>query len=139
MTAMTASGACRRRAATASCSWPSDEVGRRQPASVSASTITMRFPAAVPTARQRNDAGPTAARMSAMSSEDPYRVLGVDRSWSLADIESQYREQIRESHPDRHADEGPEEMAAAERRTRELTAAMSEVRERHGTFAMPSS
>jgi hypothetical protein len=75
--------------------------------------------------------------MSSMSSDDPYRVLGVDRSWSLADIESHYREQIRVWHPDRHTDEGPEAIAAAEQRTRELTAAMSEVREHHGTFAMP--
>jgi DnaJ domain len=72
-----------------------------------------------------------------MSSDDPYRVLGVDRSWSLADIEYHYREQIREWHPDRHTSEGPDAIAEAEQRTRELTAAMSEVRERHGTFAMP--
>jgi curved DNA-binding protein CbpA len=62
---------------------------------------------------------------------DPYRVLGVDRSWSLADIERRYREQVRASHPDNHAGEGADAVAEANRRTIELNQAMAELRESH--------
>jgi len=75
--------------------------------------------------------------MAIMSSTDPYRVLGVDRSWPMADIEARYRERIRDAHPDRHVGEGAEAMARADQWTRELTEAMSEIRQRHSMFATP--
>jgi hypothetical protein len=68
---------------------------------------------------------------------DPYQVLGVDRSWSMPDIEASYRERVRDAHPDRHVHEGPDAVAIADERTRILNEAMAQIRERHGPFAVP--
>jgi uncharacterized C2H2 Zn-finger protein len=74
-----------------------------------------------------------------VATTDPYRVLGADRTWSLAEIERHYREHIREVHPDRHVHEGPDAVALADQRTRELNEAMAQIRERHGSFAVPGT
>ena len=68
---------------------------------------------------------------------DPYRVLGVERSWSMSDIESSYRELVREAHPDRHIHEGADAVAIADERTRILNEAMAQIRDRHAPFAVP--
>jgi curved DNA-binding protein CbpA len=69
---------------------------------------------------------------------DPYVVLGARKSWTLDEIEARFRELLRECHPDRHANDGPEATALAEEQTRRLTEAMAVIRRDHPRRAMPS-
>ena len=58
-------------------------------------------------------------------------MLGVERTWTLDEIEVRYRALVREHHPDLHRQGGEEAVAAAEARTRELNEAMRQLRELH--------
>lgn len=60
---------------------------------------------------------------------DPYEVLGLDPTATLADAEDAYHACMRREHPDLHHGAGPERVAEAERRTRELTSAISTIRD----------
>jgi hypothetical protein len=60
---------------------------------------------------------------------NPYRELGVQPTASIDEIEARYRLLMREHHPDFHQDEGAEALAEAERRTRNLNAAMDRIRQ----------
>lgn len=62
---------------------------------------------------------------------DPWEVLGIARSASLAEAEQAYRRLIAQYHPDRVAGAGPELRDLAETRTRALNAAIEAIRERH--------
>src|SRR5262245_14985419 len=58
----------------------------------------------------------------------PYEMLGIRPTARLAEAEAAYRALLLECHPDLHAHAGPEAIAWAERRTRELNAAIHEIR-----------
>lgn len=60
---------------------------------------------------------------------NPYRELGVTPAASIEEIEARYRLLMREHHPDFHQDAGPDELAEAERRTRNLNWAMDRIRQ----------
>jgi curved DNA-binding protein CbpA len=60
---------------------------------------------------------------------DPHRVLGVPRGVSIEEAEDAYHRLLRHEHPDLHHGAGPERVAHAERRTRELNAAISTLRD----------
>ena len=60
---------------------------------------------------------------------DPYAVLGVSSRASLGEAEDAYHRLLRQEHPDLHHTAGPERVAHAERRTRELNAAISAIRD----------
>lgn len=60
---------------------------------------------------------------------DPYRILGVPSGASLDEAEDAYHRLLRQEHPDLHHTAGPERVADAERRTRELNAAISAIRD----------
>ncbi len=60
---------------------------------------------------------------------NPYRELGVDPTASISEIEARYRLLMREYHPDFHQHAGPEGLAQAERRTRNLNGAMDRIRQ----------
>ena len=60
---------------------------------------------------------------------DPYAVLGVSSRASLGEAEDAYHRLLRREHPDLHHAAGPERVAHAERRTRELNAAISVIRD----------
>jgi hypothetical protein len=60
---------------------------------------------------------------------DPYEVLGIDPTATLAEAEDAYHARMRREHPDLHHGAGPERVAEAERRTRELTSAISTIRD----------
>ena len=49
--------------------------------------------------------GPSPGPSAAMSPEEAYRRLGVDRSADEAEIQRAYREKVKEVHPDRGGDE----------------------------------
>lgn len=66
-----------------------------------------------------------------MNAVDPYRVLGVEASWTLDEIEARYRELVLQYHPDLHRQEGPEAVATAEHRTVLLNDAMARLRKEH--------
>jgi hypothetical protein len=59
---------------------------------------------------------------------DPYAALGLDPSASVADAEACFRQLLKQHHPDHHVGASPEEVAEAERRTRELTDAIAAIR-----------
>jgi hypothetical protein len=59
---------------------------------------------------------------------DPYAVLGLVPGATEAEAEVAYRRLLFQWHPDRHAGEGPEAVARAEARTRELNDAMAAIR-----------
>lgn len=60
---------------------------------------------------------------------NPYRELGVHPTASIDEIEARYRLLMREHHPDFHQGEGADALAEAERRTRNLNAAMDRIRQ----------
>ncbi|MEZ5141450.1 MAG: DnaJ domain-containing protein [Acidimicrobiales bacterium] len=60
---------------------------------------------------------------------NPYEVLGVTPAAPIEEIEATYRLRLREWHPDLHQAEGPDAVAAAEARTRQLNAAMARIRQ----------
>jgi hypothetical protein len=64
----------------------------------------------------------------------PFEVLGVPATASVEEAEAAYRQLLRECHPDRHAQAGPGQIAWAEAHTRQLNAAISEIRA-HGPHA----
>ncbi len=59
---------------------------------------------------------------------NPYKVLGVDPSATIDQIEISYRQLLRAHHPDVHHAGSPADLAAAEQRTRELNEAMALIR-----------
>jgi hypothetical protein len=61
----------------------------------------------------------------------PYEILGIRPSATLAAAEAAYRARLRESHPDVHAHAGPDAVAWAEQRTRELNDAIRDIRRLH--------
>lgn len=62
------------------------------------------------------------------SGGDPYRILGVTRSASAEEIARAYRERLKEYHPDRVADLGPELQALAHQKTVEIQRAWAALR-----------
>jgi hypothetical protein len=60
---------------------------------------------------------------------NPYRELGVEPTASIDEIEARYRLLMREHHPDYHQGSGPDGLAEAERRTRNLNWAMDQIRQ----------
>lgn len=58
----------------------------------------------------------------------PYEILGVRPAATIDEAEAAYRALLRECHPDLHAHAGPEAVAWAERRTRDLNAAIHTIR-----------
>jgi len=67
----------------------------------------------------------------------PYEILGIRPSSTLAAAEAAYRARLHECHPDVHAHAGPDAVAWAEQRTRELNDAIRSIRRQHAqpTFA----
>jgi hypothetical protein len=59
---------------------------------------------------------------------NPYEVLGIARDASLAEAEDAYHRLMRQEHPDVHHHAGPDRVATAELRTRDLNAAIAAVR-----------
>ena len=57
-----------------------------------------------------------------------WKVLGVSQEASLEEINRHYRQAIRMYHPDKVAEMAPEIIALAERRTKELNAALSQAK-----------
>lgn len=76
-------------------------------------------PSSAPPPPSRPPAGP-----------DPYTVLGVAREADQQAIKDAWKKGLRSYHPDRVADLGPELIAVAERKTRELNAAYDQLRHR---------
>jgi hypothetical protein len=64
----------------------------------------------------------------------PFEVLGIPVTASVEDAEAAYRQLLYECHPDRHAQAGPGQVAWAEARTRQLNAAITEIRARGRVF-----
>jgi hypothetical protein len=59
---------------------------------------------------------------------DAYQVLGLAPTARLDQAEDAYRQLLRRYHPDLHQHEGPDALAAAERRTMALNAAIDQIR-----------
>jgi curved DNA-binding protein CbpA len=59
---------------------------------------------------------------------NPYAVLGVAPTATMAEIELAYRQGVRACHPDLHQGSPPDELARAEAMTRDLNEAMALVR-----------
>ncbi|MGH7787214.1 MAG: J domain-containing protein [Candidatus Binatia bacterium] len=59
---------------------------------------------------------------------DPYRVLGVSRGASADELAQAYRDRMKEYHPDRVADLGPELQELAHRKTVEIQHAWDTLR-----------
>ena len=79
--------------------------------------------------------------------DDPYAVLGIPATATLAQAEAAFRERLREVHPDRHPDADDEVAEADAAATRALNDAIREVRyrlrevrtiERCGTCGTPA-
>jgi hypothetical protein len=64
----------------------------------------------------------------------PFEVLGIRATASVEEAEAAYRQLLHEFHPDRHAQAGPEQVAWAEAQTRQLNAAITEIRARGRVF-----
>ena len=60
---------------------------------------------------------------------NPYEVLGVSPSATMAEIQARYRLLLREYHPDLHQHEGPAAIAEMEMKTRDLNLAIEKLRE----------
>ena len=60
----------------------------------------------------------------------PYEILGIPTEASIGEAESAYRALLRDCHPDLHVHAGPEAVAWAEQRTRQLNAAIHAIRTR---------
>lgn len=58
----------------------------------------------------------------------PYEILGIRHTASVDEAETAYRARLRECHPDLHVHAGPDAVAWAEQRTRELNAAIRAIR-----------
>jgi hypothetical protein len=65
----------------------------------------------------------------------PYEILGIRSTATVDEAEAAYRALLRECHPDLHVQGGPEAVAWAEHRTRELNAAIRTIRTRTRVFA----
>lgn len=58
----------------------------------------------------------------------PWRVLGVDRDATDAEIDQAYRRLMSQCHPDKLAEASPEQRAAAEKKAREVNAAYDRIK-----------
>ncbi|KAF1708942.1 hypothetical protein CSC70_12680 [Pseudoxanthomonas kalamensis DSM 18571] len=63
-----------------------------------------------------------------LSRDDPYRVLGLDRDASDAEIDQAYRRLISQYHPDKMAGAAPELRRQAETKARDINAAYDRIR-----------
>ena len=70
---------------------------------------------------QRTNHGQAADRSSRTKS--PYEVLGIKAGASRSEITAKYREMVRQYHPDKVANLGPELRELAEQRMKEINAA----------------
>ena len=61
--------------------------------------------------------------------DNPYRVFGLDREASDAEVEQAYRRLIGQYHPDRLQGAAPELQAQAETKAREINAAYDRIRQ----------
>ncbi len=68
----------------------------------------------------------------------PYEILGIRPTASLDEAEAAYRALLLECHPDLHVQDGPEALAWAEQRTRELNAAIHTIRTADRVFVGPA-
>ena len=68
------------------------------------------------------------ARPADVPGWDPYEVLGVAHGASNDEITQAYRERMKQYHPDRVADLGPELRELAHRKTIEIQRAWTELR-----------
>lgn len=59
--------------------------------------------------------------------QQPYRVFGLTREASDAEIDLAYRRLISQYHPDKYADAAPELRAQAEKKAREINAAYDQI------------
>jgi len=64
----------------------------------------------------------------AATGPDPYQVLGIPNHADPQAVKDAWRKALRVFHPDRVAGQGPEMIALAERKTRELNAAYEAIR-----------
>ncbi|MFT4198176.1 MAG: J domain-containing protein [Pseudoxanthomonas sp.] len=64
--------------------------------------------------------------------DDPYKLFGLTRQASDAEVEQAWRRLISQCHPDRLARAAPELRARAEARARELNAAYDRIRAQRG-------
>lgn len=62
---------------------------------------------------------------------NPYAVLDVSPAATLTEIETRYRSMLLIYHPDLNRQKGPEVVAQAEKKTRQLNAAMAILRRQH--------
>jgi hypothetical protein len=65
----------------------------------------------------------------------PYEILGIRPTATLDEAEAAYRGLLRECHPDLHVHAGPDAVAWAEQRTRQLNAAIHTIRSQNRVFA----
>ena len=79
---------------------------------------------------QKNSPRPRVAEAGRTSgtASTPHEVLGVAADASQDEIKSAYQRLIRQYHPDRVADMGPEIREVAERRAKEINAAYEQLR-----------
>jgi DnaJ-domain-containing protein 1 len=79
-----------------------------------------------------NGSGPSSGRGDDRrgQSRDPHEVLGVSSQASASEIRDAYQRLVRQYHPDRVADLGPELREVAEAKTKELNAAYAKLRVR---------
>jgi len=59
--------------------------------------------------------------------EDPYKIIGVNRSQSLAEIQRRYKEKLLQYHPDRVEHLGGDLKELAEKKTKELNQAFQRI------------
>jgi hypothetical protein len=72
------------------------------------------------------------SRQASPGSDDPYDLLGVDRSDSLEEIRRRYKEKLLQYHPDRVQHLGREFQEMAERKTKEITEAFRKISKERG-------
>ena len=83
---------------------------------------------------QRDAKGASSGKASERA-EDPYGILGVDRSTEIEEIRHRYKEKLLQYHPDRVQHLGPEFEVVAERKTKEITAAYERILRERGEKA----
>jgi DnaJ-domain-containing protein 1 len=80
--------------------------------------------------KRSSDRASVPGSKAAIAIGDPYEVLGVSASASDEEIKSKYKKLLLEYHPDRVAHLGQELRELAERKTTQINAALSEIRNR---------